>query len=126
MRPRVIKPEDKFGGDCTAHEYRILFGNPEWKSMGRPIYMCKGKGKVVPLLLLTEHRAKKAYWRSGSTHSLTPALDGGEWSASRTGHFTPRERAPGTHWIGGWGGAQSRSGRGGEEKNSQPPPGIEP
>jgi hypothetical protein len=29
--------------------------------------------------------------------------------------------------IGGWvGGPQSRSGRGGEEKNSQPPPGIEP
>jgi hypothetical protein len=35
-------------------------------------------------------------------HSLTLALDGGEWSASRPGHFTPRERAPGTHWIGGW------------------------
>jgi hypothetical protein len=37
-----------------------------------------------------------------STHSLTSALDGGEWSASRTGRFTPRERAPGTHWMGGW------------------------
>jgi hypothetical protein len=33
---------------------------------------------------------------------LTSALDGGEWSASRPGHFTPRERAPGTHGIGGW------------------------
>jgi hypothetical protein len=32
---------------------------------------------------------------------LTSALDGGEWSASRPGRFTPRERAPGTHWIGG-------------------------
>jgi hypothetical protein len=30
-------------------------------------------------------------------HSLTSALDGDEWSVSR-----PRERAPGTHWIGGW------------------------
>jgi hypothetical protein len=29
-------------------------------------------------------------------------LDGGEWSASRPGRFTPRERARGTHWIGGW------------------------
>jgi hypothetical protein len=29
------------------------------------------------------------------------ALDGGEWSASQTGRFTPRERDPGTHWIGG-------------------------
>jgi hypothetical protein len=25
-----------------------------------------------------------------------------EWSASRSGRFTPRERAAGTHWIGGW------------------------
>jgi len=33
---------------------------------------------------------------------LTSSLVGGEWSASRPGHFTPRERAPGTHWIGGW------------------------
>jgi len=31
---------------------------------------------------------------------FTPALDGGEWSASRPGRFTPRERAPGTYWIG--------------------------
>jgi hypothetical protein len=31
---------------------------------------------------------------------LTSALDGGEWSASCLGHFTPREGAPITHWIG--------------------------
>jgi hypothetical protein len=35
-------------------------------------------------------------------YSLTSALDGGGWSASRPGRFTPRERAPDTHWIGGW------------------------
>jgi hypothetical protein len=35
-------------------------------------------------------------------HSLTSVLDGGEWSASRPGPFIPREKAPGTHWIGGW------------------------
>jgi hypothetical protein len=27
---------------------------------------------------------------------------GGEWSASHLSHFTPRERAPGTHWIEGF------------------------
>jgi hypothetical protein len=27
---------------------------------------------------------------------------GREWSASRPGRFNPGERAPGTHWIGGW------------------------
>jgi hypothetical protein len=35
-------------------------------------------------------------------HYLTLALDGGEWSASCPDCFTPRERASGTHWIGGW------------------------
>ncbi|PNF14462.1 hypothetical protein B7P43_G01680 [Cryptotermes secundus] len=29
-------------------------------------------------------------------------LAGGEWSASRPGCFTPGERSPTTHWIGGW------------------------
>jgi hypothetical protein len=45
----------------------------------------------------------QAYWgvEVYSTHSLTSALDGGEWSASSPGRFTPRERAPGTHWIEG-------------------------
>jgi hypothetical protein len=33
---------------------------------------------------------------------LTAALDGGEWSASRTGHALPLERIPGTRHIGGW------------------------
>jgi len=28
---------------------------------------------------------------------LTSALDGGEWSASRAGYFTPMERVPGTN-----------------------------
>jgi len=28
--------------------------------------MVKGKGKVVPVLLLTEHHAMNAYWGSGS------------------------------------------------------------
>jgi hypothetical protein len=29
-------------------------------------------------------------------------MDGGEWSVSHPGLFTPRKRAPGTYWIGGW------------------------
>jgi hypothetical protein len=41
-------------------------------------------------------------WRYSSTHSLTSALDGGDWPASRPGRTTPRERSPGAHWIGGW------------------------
>jgi hypothetical protein len=33
---------------------------------------------------------------------LTSALAGVERSASRKGRYTPGERAPGTHWRGGW------------------------
>jgi hypothetical protein len=37
-----------------------------------------------------------------STHSLASALDGCDWSVSRPGRFTPRERVPSTYWIGTW------------------------
>jgi hypothetical protein len=42
-------------------------------------------------------------WGSGGIAPLflTSALDEGEWFASRPCRFTPGERAPGTHWIGG-------------------------
>jgi hypothetical protein len=33
---------------------------------------------------------------------VTSALAGSEWSASRPCRFTPEERAPGTHCLGGW------------------------
>jgi hypothetical protein len=33
-------------------------------------------------------------WRHRSTHSPTSALDGGEWSASRPGRFTPQGKIP--------------------------------
>jgi hypothetical protein len=65
----------------------------------------KIKGKVVPVLFFNwapRHEGILGEWKYSSTHSLTSALDGGEWSGSRPGHFIPRERDPGTHWIGGW------------------------
>jgi hypothetical protein len=57
---------------------------------------------------------------------LTLALDEDEWSVSCPSYFTPRERAPHTHWIGGWVGPQSQPGCSGEEKNSQSLPGLKP
>jgi hypothetical protein len=53
------------------------------------------------------HEGVLGEWRYSSTHSLTSALDGGEWSASHSGRFTPREGAPGTHWVGGWVGCRA-------------------
>jgi hypothetical protein len=41
--------------------------------------------------------------RRYSSYSLTSALEGGEWSASRFGRaLPPEERTPGTHCTGGW------------------------
>jgi hypothetical protein len=59
-----------------------------------------------------------------STH-LTSALDGGEWSASRSGRFT-QGKSPRYPLDRRLGGPHSRSGHGIEDKNPQPPPGIEP
>jgi hypothetical protein len=50
----------------------------------------------------SRHEDVLGEWRYSSTHSLTSALDGGEWSVSRPSRFIPREIAPGTHWRGGW------------------------
>jgi hypothetical protein len=88
----------------------------------------KGKGKVKLSLCLTKHHAMKMYWVRGGT--APRILDLGarwRWMVS----FTPRplysqgksSQNPLDRRVGE---PQSRSGRGGEEKNSQPPPGIEP
>jgi hypothetical protein len=61
------------------------------------------KGKAVPVLnLAPHHEGVLGEWRYSSTNSLTLALDGGEWSASRLGRCTPRETDPGTNWLGDW------------------------
>jgi hypothetical protein len=43
-------------------------------------------------------------WSGGDTtpHILISALDGGEWSASWSGHFASADRALVTHWTGSW------------------------
>jgi hypothetical protein len=55
----------------------------------------KGKGKRVKLSLwfnwAPRHEGVFGVWRYNSTHSLTPTLDGGEWSASRLGRLIPRK-----------------------------------
>jgi hypothetical protein len=65
-------------------------------------------------------------WRYSSTHSLTSALDADEWSASRPSCFIPIGKSPWYPLDRRLGGSQSRSGRGGEEKNYHPPPEEEP
>jgi hypothetical protein len=51
---------------------------------------------------------------------LTSTQIGGEWSASRPGHFTRRERVSPSPFDRGLGGPQRWSGRRGEEKILNP------
>jgi hypothetical protein len=55
-------------------------------------------------LYSTKHHTMKTYWGSGgiAPRILDLGTRWSEWSASRPRRFIPRERAPGTHWIGGW------------------------
>jgi hypothetical protein len=56
---------------------------------------------------------------------LSSAPVWGEWSASRPGRFTPGERAPSTHWVGGW--VNLRTGLDDvENRKSLALPGLEP
>jgi hypothetical protein len=89
----------------------------------------KVKGKKIKLsLCLTKHHAMKAYWGSGS---IAPHILDLGTSRRRVVSFTPRplypqRKSPWYPLDRRLGGPQSRSGRGGEEKNSQHPSGIEP
>jgi hypothetical protein len=89
--------------------------------------MEKVKVKVKLSLCLTKHHAMKAYWRSGDISTRILVLGTGwRWVVSFTHRplYPQRKnpRYPLDRWLGE---PQSCSGRGDEEKNCQPPPGIE-
>jgi hypothetical protein len=48
------------------------------------------------------HEGVLGEWRYSSTLFFGIGTTWGEWSVSRPGRFTPRGRAPVTHWIRGW------------------------
>jgi hypothetical protein len=55
-----------------------------------------------PLNLIMNTSEGKGMWGSGGVAPfLISVLDGDEWSASHTEHFTPGENAPGSHSFGG-------------------------
>jgi hypothetical protein len=66
-------------------------------------YFLSLKSKVVPVL----NELSTTPWKRMGSGCIDPHfLDLGtswRWAVnSRPGRFTPRERAPGVHWIGGW------------------------
>jgi hypothetical protein len=72
-----------------------------YTSVKGTVIRVRKKGKTVPALnqALCHEAIHIGEWGIVLPF-LTSALDGGEWSASRPGCFTLRERAPGTNWIG--------------------------
>jgi hypothetical protein len=79
-----------------------------WMNEWRILSPSKGKGKVIvtviPVLFLnraSRHEGALGDWMYSATHSLTLTLHGGEWSASRPGRFTPKERIPYPYCIRG-------------------------
>jgi hypothetical protein len=85
-----------------SYMYHVQYSSVEYLG-AMFVTRVKVKGKIVPVLnQALRHEGLLGEWRYSSTHSLTSALDGGEWSASRPGLFTTMERPPGTHWIGRW------------------------
>jgi hypothetical protein len=81
------------------------------------------KLKVKLSLCLTKHHAMKAYLGNGD---IAPRILGLGTRWRRVVSFTPREKSPWYPLHRRLGGPQRRSGRGGEEKNFQPLPGLEP
>jgi hypothetical protein len=80
----------------------------DWAVTALVIFMVKVKLSLC-FNWVPRHEGVWGEWRYSSTHTLTSVVDEGEWSASRPGRSIPRERAPGTHWIGGWVGPESHS-----------------
>jgi hypothetical protein len=81
-----------------------------------------------PCALLTEHHAMKTYWRSGG---IAPRIIDLGTGMEMIGQLhAPAALLPGKeprYPLGRrMGGPQNRCGHGGEEKNSQPLPGLEP
>jgi hypothetical protein len=74
-------------------------------------------------VLLTKHHAVKAYWG----HAFFDLGTMWKWVVSFTPQpLCPQGKSPWYPINRRLGGPQSRSGRGGEEKNSHLPPGLEP
>jgi hypothetical protein len=70
-----------------------------------------------------KHHVMWAYRkRANKAHAFdNSALDGSERSALRSDQFSPGERAPGTHWIGGWVDHKSGADMVSKRKDSDPP-----
>jgi hypothetical protein len=93
--------------------YLLYLVDPLWANREHDSWaQCKAKELPVKvrkvklsLCLINEALCHKDIWGSGCIDPRFLDLStssGGEWSASRPGHFTAGERAPSTHCVGSW------------------------
>jgi hypothetical protein len=80
---------------------KYMFGVSGMKTIAYVFLVSNGKSCPYAL---TEHHTMNTYWGIGgiAPRILDLGTRWGEQSASRSGRLTPRERAPGSHRIGGW------------------------
>jgi hypothetical protein len=69
--------------------------SPALRKVKVKLSLCFNQLSTMPWRLVRE-------WMYRSMYSWSLPLPGGKWSASSPGRFTPGERAPFTHWVGGW------------------------
>jgi hypothetical protein len=95
------------------HDTRTLYVNPfpytaiRYDNLLTPWVRVLLQKLIMTYFFQTEHHALEAYCGGGGGGGIDPRIldlgaEGGEWSASHLVCFTPRERAPSTHWIEGW------------------------
>jgi hypothetical protein len=97
-------------------------------TISRPRRLVHRKGKVTPALFLTEHHAMKASWGvEVQLHALSDLGIRWRWVVSFTSRLLyPQGKSRRYSLDRRLRGPQSRSGGGGEEKNNQPLPELEP
>jgi hypothetical protein len=68
------------------------------QSARHAVMACQSRPDFTSRKCVTRHAAVQQHFPS----FLSSAPVGSEWTASRPCRFTPGERAPCTHWTGGW------------------------
>lgn len=84
------------GGNPRKYSVVIISAQPSFESDVCGMGVCCKLKINLPVITTWKHMEELKYC---FTLSLTSALDGCEWPASRTGRFFPR-RAPNIHWLG--------------------------
>jgi hypothetical protein len=97
-------------GNCGGIQFYRMWRRPLWKIVIRVSEYTTASIFMLPTFLRHLLSPSSGYFTL-KVEAAGSSRNTGNWLASRPCRFTPRERSPGTHWIGGWVDPQDRSGR---------------